>query len=146
MASENSNPKVNLLGKSPEELREILGSLGEPGYRGAQIYHAMYVERKFEFKAMTNLPSALREKLARQAVLALPRVVRRHFSCDGTVRSVLRLGALDVSRAAGPCRQQASKRYSCRRRIGRRSAFRRKRAAQSIANFATRPRLVSFAI
>ncbi|SRR5579875_247193 len=97
MASENSNPKVNLLGKSPEELREILGSLGEPGYRGAQIYHAMYVERKFEFKAMTNLPSALREKLAREAVIALPRVVRRHFSCDGTVRYVLGLGALDVS-------------------------------------------------
>jgi 23S rRNA (adenine2503-C2)-methyltransferase len=92
MPLENTKP-VNLLGRSAAELRDFLESLGEPGYRGAQIYHAIYAERKFDFAAMTNLPAALREKLAREATISLPRIVRRHFSSDGTVRYVLALEA-----------------------------------------------------
>jgi 23S rRNA (adenine2503-C2)-methyltransferase len=82
---------TNLLGKSAEELRAFLQAIGEPAYRGAQIYHALYAERRFDFAAMTNLPAALRERLARGAAIALPRIVRRHLSLDGTVRYVLAL-------------------------------------------------------
>jgi adenine C2-methylase RlmN of 23S rRNA A2503 and tRNA A37 len=89
---------MNLLGKSKEELRALLESLGEPGYRSAQIYHALYAERRTSFAAMSNLPAALRERLAREASMALPRVVRRHLSTDGTVRYVL---ALDDSSVSG---------------------------------------------
>ncbi len=92
MSSPESSARVNLLGKSVEELREFLASLCEPGYRAAQIYHALYAERRLEFAAMTNLPVALRERLEREASIALPRVVRRHLSTDGTVRYVLALG------------------------------------------------------
>jgi 23S rRNA (adenine2503-C2)-methyltransferase len=42
---------------------------------------------------MTTLPAALRDKLAREATISLPRIVRRHFSSDGTVRYVLALDA-----------------------------------------------------
>jgi 23S rRNA (adenine2503-C2)-methyltransferase len=83
---------ANLLGKSSEELREFLVRLGEPAYRGAQIYHALYAERRFDLAAMTNLPAVLRASLARQAVIELPRIVRKHISADGTVRYVLALG------------------------------------------------------
>ena len=92
MAQQDTNAGRNLLGKSKEELRALLESLGEPGYRGAQIYHALYAERRFDFGAMSNLPAALRERLAREACIELPRVVRRHRSLDGTVRYVLALG------------------------------------------------------
>src|ERR1700746_1348453 len=79
----------NLLGKSPEELRAFLGSLGEPAYRGAQIYHALYAERRFAFAGMTNLPAKLRERLSRGAVIELPRIVWKYCSADGTIRYVL---------------------------------------------------------
>ncbi len=92
MSPQASNTVVNLLGKSAEELRAFLQELGEPAYRGAQIYHALYAERRFDFASMTNLPAALRERLAREAAIALPRIVRRHRSTDGTVRYVLALG------------------------------------------------------
>jgi 23S rRNA (adenine2503-C2)-methyltransferase len=82
----------NLLGKSREELRALLESLGEPGYRGAQIYHALYAERRFDFGAMTNLPAALRELLSREAAIVLPQIARRHRALDGTVRYVLAIG------------------------------------------------------
>ncbi len=83
---------LNLLGKSTEELRDFLQALGEPAYRAAQIYHALYAERRFDFGAMSNLPAALRERLSREAAIALPRVVRRYHSADGTVRYVLAIG------------------------------------------------------
>jgi len=89
MFRQAANTVVNLLGKSAEELRAILDALGEKGYRSAQIYHAIYAERKFDFAAMTNLPAALRERLARDTAITLPQIVRRHRSSDGTVRYVL---------------------------------------------------------
>ena len=92
MSSQGSKTGVNLLGKSKEELRALLESLSEPGYRGTQVYHALYAERRFDFGAMSNLPAVLRERLAREAAIELPRVVRRHRSLDGTVRYVLAIG------------------------------------------------------
>lgn len=91
MSPQASDSGVNVLGKSAEELRAWLESLGEPGYRGAQLYHALYAERRFDFAAMTNLPATLRERLAREAAITLPKVLRRYESSDGTVRYVLEL-------------------------------------------------------
>jgi 23S rRNA (adenine2503-C2)-methyltransferase len=93
MSSEATKNGVNLLGKSLDELREFLREMGEPAYRGAQIYHAIYAERRFDFGAMTNLPAILRERLAREAVIELPRILRTYRAEDGTVRYVLTLGA-----------------------------------------------------
>ena len=104
MASQNpesaSARPQNLLGKSPQELRAFLETLGEPAYRGAQIYHALYAERRFAFAGMTNLPAKLRERLAREAVIELPRIVRKHCSDDGTIRYVLALDGAPKDSAA----------------------------------------------
>jgi 23S rRNA (adenine2503-C2)-methyltransferase len=77
---------MELLGKSKEELRAFCVELGEPAYRGGQIYHALYAERKFDVSQMTNLPSALRERLSREARITLPEVKQRFPSADGSVR------------------------------------------------------------
>jgi 23S rRNA (adenine2503-C2)-methyltransferase len=66
-------------------------SLGEPAYRGGQLYHALYAERRFDLASMSNLPAPLRKRLAREATIALPEIVRRHLSSDGSVRYVLAL-------------------------------------------------------
>ncbi len=84
---------MELLGKSRDELRDYCQALGEPAYRGAQLYHALYAERKFDFAAMTNLPAALREKLALEAAITLPAVKQRYVSTDGSVRYLLSLAA-----------------------------------------------------
>ena len=82
---------IELLGKSKEELRALLASLDEPAYRGAQIYHALYTERRFDLAAMTNLPVKLRERLAAEASVTLPRIMKRFHSRDATVRYLLAL-------------------------------------------------------
>ncbi len=82
---------MELLGKTLEELREYCLSLGEPAYRGDQIYRALYNERNFDLARMTNLPARLRQKLAREASLALPKIKQRYLSTDGSVRYLLGL-------------------------------------------------------
>jgi 23S rRNA (adenine2503-C2)-methyltransferase len=77
---------MELLGKSKEELREFSVALGEPAFRGAQIYHALYAERKFDVAQITNLPAALRERLSEEARITLPEVKQRFVSADGSVR------------------------------------------------------------
>jgi len=84
---------TELLGKSKEELREYCVALGEPAFRGAQIYHALYSERKFDVTQITNLPAALRERLAREARVTLPEVKQRFASADGSVRYLYALAA-----------------------------------------------------
>jgi 23S rRNA (adenine2503-C2)-methyltransferase len=87
---------VELLGKSAEELRVFFASLGEPAYRGVQVYRALYVERQFDFARMSNVPGALRERLAQQARITLPRVVRRFASIDGSIRYLFSIGGDDA--------------------------------------------------
>ena len=83
---------MELLGKSKEELRETCVAMGEPAYRGGQIYHALYAERKLDFAQMTNLPAALRERMAKEATITLPIVKQRFASSDGSVRYLFELG------------------------------------------------------
>src|ERR1700722_13806747 len=91
MSSQDTGTPFDLLGKSPEELRHFMESLGQPGYRGGQIYHALYAERQSDVAAMTNLPAALRERLSRESTIRWPEVRRRYTSSDGAVRYVLAL-------------------------------------------------------
>jgi len=96
---------IELLGKSKEELREWCASLDEPAYRGAQIYHALYAERRFDLGRITNLPAALRERIAREASVTLPEVRQKFQSSDGSVRYLFGLPSDD--KASRPLRPAA---------------------------------------
>ena len=98
---------VELLGKSAEELREFVASLGERPFRAAQLYHALYAERRFEFAAMTNLPAALRERLAQEACIAAPRMARRFPSVDGSIRYLFSIGDMNSDQALKPAQIEA---------------------------------------
>ena len=85
-----------------EELREFFASLGERPYRAAQLYHALYAERHFDFAAMTTFPGALRERLAREASVAPPRVLRQFPSTDGSIRYLFSIGGQPGSEGPKP--------------------------------------------
>jgi 23S rRNA (adenine2503-C2)-methyltransferase len=82
---------TELLGKSKDELTALSVELGEPAYRGAQLYHALYVERIFDVTQMSTLPAALRERLATHTRITLPTVRQRYVSQDGSVRYLFAL-------------------------------------------------------
>src|SRR5262245_18690891 len=66
--------KMDLLGKSREDLRRLAVDWGQPAYRGDQIYRALYAQRNFQLATVSNLPAAFRQKLAQQATITLPQV------------------------------------------------------------------------
>jgi 23S rRNA (adenine2503-C2)-methyltransferase len=82
---------MELLGKSKNELRDFCQTLGEPAYRGGQIYHALYAERKADVRQMTNLPAAFRQRLALETQITLPSVKQRYISRDESVRYLFAL-------------------------------------------------------
>ena len=98
---------MELLGKTREQLRAYCKSLGEPAYRGSQIYHALYAERNLELARMTNLSSALRQKLAAEARITLPVVRQRYVSSDGSVRYLFGLSAPEEQSRVKPAAVEA---------------------------------------
>jgi 23S rRNA (adenine2503-C2)-methyltransferase len=93
---------MELLGKSKDQLREICVAMGESAYRGGQIYHALYAERKLDLAQMTNLPADLRARLAARATITLPEVKQRFESTDGSVRYLFSLGGEEKPRINTP--------------------------------------------
>ena len=81
----------DLLGRSREDLRKLMEDIGEPAYRGAQLYHALYAERRRAFASMSNLPAALRQRLADNFRVDMPTISERFRSSDGAVRYLLSL-------------------------------------------------------
>src|SRR5258707_5615336 len=78
---------------SRHELRVVCVAMGEPAYRGDQLYRALYAERIFDLSRVTSLPAAFREKLAAETTVTLPAVRQRYVSADGSVRYLFGLGA-----------------------------------------------------
>src|ERR1700758_597387 len=98
---------VELLGKTREELKAYCAGLGEPAYRADQIYHWLYAEREFSVARWSNLPAALREKLAREAVVTLPSVRQAYWSGDGSLGFLFGLAAAEEKLLKKPAAVEA---------------------------------------
>jgi 23S rRNA (adenine2503-C2)-methyltransferase len=84
-------PKSELLGLSLQELTEIAEGQGQPGYRGNQLFRAIYRQRVATLAEVLTLPRPFREQLAAQGYeVGLPPVERRFVSRDGTIRYLIR--------------------------------------------------------
>jgi 23S rRNA (adenine2503-C2)-methyltransferase len=98
----------DLLGRSQDDLRRLMEEIAEPAYRGSQLYHALYAERRLDFALMSNLPAALRHRLTNDFRIGMPNILQRFRSNDGSVRYLLRLNdAGDAQRASVPARVEA---------------------------------------
>ena len=80
------NERAHLTGFTLGELAEFLPTLGEPAYRGRQIFAALQHRRLRSFDEMSDLPKALRERLQETATAATLKVESRYLSADGTRR------------------------------------------------------------
>ena len=75
----------------PAELEQLLTALGEPKYRAKQLF-SWLGRGAGSYAEMSNLPAALREKLAKEAPLCPPEILRKAVSrTDGTVKYLWRL-------------------------------------------------------
>ena len=83
--------KTDVLSMTPAELREFAHTLGQPEYRGTQIFEWLY-RGAASFAEMTSLPAAFREKLEENAFIPTTAVKRKLVSSvDGTVKYLFEL-------------------------------------------------------
>ena len=84
-------PLPSLLGFSPEEMTELVTSLGQPGFRSKQLVEWIFAKRAVSFEAMTNLPKPLREALTKAAVVRTMTLTQVEGSADTTQKLLLKL-------------------------------------------------------
>jgi len=75
---------INLLDLELNKLEELVTGLGQPKFRAKQVFIWLHKGTP-EFDQMTNVPAALRDKLAETAVIGLPQVLKvQQSAIDGT--------------------------------------------------------------
>lgn len=82
--------RLQLRGMSEAELVSFVESLGEPPYRGRQIFAALHHRRLTSFDEITDLPQTLRNKLNEVAISSTLTVASRYISEDGTRRYLMK--------------------------------------------------------
>ena len=88
---ETPPPLPDLRDLTREALREFVDGLGEPAYRGEQIFRWIWRQGARSFDEMTTLPKGLRERLAVAARISTPAIAQVDTSTDGTQKVLLRL-------------------------------------------------------
>ncbi len=73
------------------ELIAEMTAIGEPAFRGKQVYEWLWAKRAKSFEAMTNLPKGLREKLETHFEIRSITIADKQISRDGTIKYAFRL-------------------------------------------------------
>src|SRR5688500_14648921 len=81
---------AELTGLSQAEVVSFVETMGEPAYRGRQIFAALQHRRLRSFDEMTDLPKELRTRLVEIARPATLTVESRYLSADGTRRYLMK--------------------------------------------------------
>ncbi|MCB5184145.1 23S rRNA (adenine(2503)-C(2))-methyltransferase RlmN [Methylobacillus gramineus] len=84
---------VNLLNLNQAALAEYFQGIGEKPFRAKQLMRWMHHFGVNEFEQMTDIAKALREKLAKEAVIVPPSVHLEQISEDGTRKWLIDVGA-----------------------------------------------------
>src|SRR5512140_3949920 len=84
--------KTQLLGKTRDELADVVEDIGEPRYRGDQLFRWLYAHGASSFESMSNLGKAFRDRLAASATLdCIHEVSRQQSRLDGTTKFLFAL-------------------------------------------------------
>ena len=95
---------MNIKSMTLMELTEALKAIGQPAFRGKQVYTWLH-KGVGSYEEMTNLPKSLRDALAEKYPLQIPKVVRKQESQkDGTIKYLWQL-------ADGNCVETVLMRY-----------------------------------
>lgn len=71
------------------DLQDLVKELGQPAFRAKQLYEWLHVKNVCSFDEMTNLPAAMREKLAEQFPFDTPVELVKQVSKDGSRKYLL---------------------------------------------------------
>ena len=80
---------LNLYDLALPDLEALLNGWGQPAYRARQIYRQLYIHLVADPLAMTDLPLALRERLAAETRIGTLQLARLQTADQGLTRKAL---------------------------------------------------------
>jgi len=83
--------RADVVGLLREEVETLMVELGEPAYRGRQLFQWVQAYRAVDPATMSSLPRALRDRLAEHVAVSRPEGLRVQRSRDGTRKHLFRL-------------------------------------------------------
>ncbi len=86
-----ADARPNLIGMSRDEMAAAMAELGEPRFRGDQLFQWVYNRGVADFDAMTNMAKPLRTALAERFSISRPAVSHDLDSIDGTHKWLIKL-------------------------------------------------------
>ena len=86
---ERTNRSRDIRTYSTDELANLVKELGQPGFRAKQLHEWLHVKNVCSFSDMTNLPSALRDKLTERFSFSVPEEIAKQVSKDGSRKYLL---------------------------------------------------------
>ena len=84
-------PRPDLRSLDAPALEALAVEMGEPRFRGRQLFKWVHEKGATSFEAMTDLPAAFRERLAEAVSLGTLVETRRQQATDRTIKSLFRL-------------------------------------------------------
>src|SRR5205809_872897 len=84
-----SDSQSELLGLDIQELTALAQNVGEPEYRGRQLFEALYRQRATSLDAISTLPQRLRDPETAPFRIGVPRIEHQYASSDGTIRYLI---------------------------------------------------------
>ena len=92
LALTKNHTPCSLIGLNVDELRQLLVDWNQPTYRAAQIARWLYRESVGDVASMTDLPRALRDRIAQELTVSPAQVVVERSADNGmTSKALLRL-------------------------------------------------------
>ena len=85
-----SEAKKSIFDAYPEEIIELLGSLGEKKFRSKQVLSWIFEHKVYDPDLMTNLPKTTREKLKDLYDTKMPEIVSKLTADDGATKLLLK--------------------------------------------------------
>ena len=85
--------KPNLAGMSLAQLRDYFHSLGEKPFRAAQVLKWIHQRGVIDIQAMTDISKPLRDRLASEAEIVLPKIVEDYASEDGSYKWIIEVAS-----------------------------------------------------
>lgn len=83
--------RTQLLGMNCQQLEEYMLQMGQPRFRGRQIFKWIYQKDISSFYEMSDIPRDLRQQLDQSAEISIPRVLKQRVSRDGTRKFLMEL-------------------------------------------------------
>ena len=87
----NELKKVNLLGLSPEKMKDFFIGMGEKPFRAQQLLKWIHQVGLENFDDMSNVSKVMREKLKDVACVEYPEIIYHKVSKDGTQKWLMKI-------------------------------------------------------